>query len=121
MDGDGFVVLLDVPRTAEDIDKILDSNEGSLPADIILLIEEKTMWDWKEPDLELLNQQPKEVDELKKLMESPVRAVSSDATRNKPPSAEDAAAIKRGKDLYAQILAKRSSSALNAMKRMCTR
>ena len=38
MDGDGFVMLLDVPRTVEDIDKIIETNDG-LPADIVLLIE----------------------------------------------------------------------------------
>jgi hypothetical protein len=48
MDFDGFVVMMDYPRTAEDLDKIIDSNDG-LPADIVLYIEERTMWDWKEP------------------------------------------------------------------------
>lgn len=67
MDGDGFVVLLDIPRTVEDLDRIIDGNDG-LPADIVLLVEEKTMWDWKEPNLDLLLQQPKDVDELKRQM-----------------------------------------------------
>lgn len=46
MDADGFVVLLDFPRSVEDYEKILENGEG-IPADLIVLVELKVMWEWQ--------------------------------------------------------------------------
>lgn len=83
MDADGFIVLLDIPRTPEDFDKIMENNEG-LPADIVLLVNEKMMWDWKEPNLDLLSQPSKAIDELKKQIESPTRVATTEKGRDRP-------------------------------------
>ena len=45
MSAEGFTLLLDFPNSVEQLTKIYDTNDGqNIPADIILLIEEKVMW-----------------------------------------------------------------------------